>query len=189
MLESPTAIASTIAKRCENPACGRTFHTHEPFRLYCTLKCRDYAARRRRRLKEKMEHEGHDPRMGTTQRELEEAHRTAAMAIKNKEPEAMKNVEDATIKFLFDAVVNKGMSHLLNDNTIPLNARQAVNKMLVERDAAIAAGEQPATPDGSYIVSETETTLRDLGLLNKDASPTEYVADVEPTDEEKARDL
>lgn len=186
---STTASATPMHKICANQACGRVFETREYSRDYCTLKCKDYAARRRRRLKEAMEHEGHDPRLGSQTKEIEADQRAAVLRVVN-DP---KSTIDYEVKFLYDAVL-AGKTELMNAPHISAEVKQRVNKMLLERAAAgdNDKGQAVAAPTGSYIVSDTESTLRDLGLLSKDAPPTEQVFE-EPeqpkTDAEKASEL
>src|SRR5688572_30701433 len=99
---STTALATPIHKMCENKKCGRLFETYEPERLYCTLKCKDYAARQRRRQKERDMNEGHDPRLGSQRREIEEHLKETTLKIVN---DPMSTV-DIEVKVLYEAVLS-----------------------------------------------------------------------------------
>jgi hypothetical protein len=198
---STTAIGSTIHKLCENDACGRIFDTHEPSRKYCSLKCKDFAARRRRLKNEKLARREHNPRAGELERDNLREHMEAAATDKSKHEKNPLADFDLRVKLLYNAVVNEGKMDLLNAAHIPTEIKQAVNKMLAQRNSAVTSGEPVVN---SWIVEEpgkesVTDVLKDLGFTSGEeleTTPTEDrpAAEYENinrkrTDKERAEDL
>lgn len=153
---STTALGAPIDKLCENPSCGRIFQTCEPQRLYCSLRCKDYAARRRRRLKDRLQDEGHDPRAGQTERERNAHHLAAARAA------ATTRDFDLEFKALLRGIeLGQGIPKDLHP--------EVAKRLLAHQLHGVARAE--SEPEADIVAGGSESVLADLGFIRPAEGP------------------
>lgn len=170
---SPTESGYIFQKTCANPACGRKFETNEMRREYCHIRCRDYAAQRRRRLKDITErHDYGGPVASQREAERRQQHLEIARA--------------ASAKRDFDLEFKALLRGIELGQGIPKDLHPEVAKRLLAHQLhGVARAE--SEPEADIVAGGSESVLADLGFIRPAEGPK--VDDDEPDEGTLASEL